>query len=230
VRRFAYARRVELLYTAHVPAGEGPHPTVLLLHGWGASAHDLIGLAPVLHGGRALVLCPQGPLAMQVGPGMLGYGWFPLVPGRPPDPEAIESARAGIESFLDAALARYPVDPARLVIAGFSQGGFLAYQIALRAPARFAGLMALSSWLPKEVADAIERQPAHAELPALIVHGSDDPMIPIARAYASRDALLGLGVPVMFREYPMGHEIRPEALREIVRWLDERVLSPVLRA
>ena len=54
-------------------------------------------------------------------------------------------------------------------------------------------------------------------------------MIPIARAYASRDALLRLGVPTVFREYPMGHEIRPEALREIVRWLEERVLSPVLR-
>ena len=72
---------MDLLYTAHVPAGDGPHPTLLLLHGWGASAHDLIGLAPVLHGGRTLVLCPQGPLAFQAGPGMLGYGWFPLVPG-----------------------------------------------------------------------------------------------------------------------------------------------------
>ena len=56
---------MELLYTAHVPAGDGPLPTILLLHGWGASAHDLIGLAPILHGGRALVLCPQGPVALQ---------------------------------------------------------------------------------------------------------------------------------------------------------------------
>jgi phospholipase/carboxylesterase len=221
---------MDLLYTAHVPAGDGPHPAILLLHGWGASAHDLIGLAQVLHGGRILVLCPQGPLAFQAGPGMLGYGWFPLVPGRPPDPAAIEAARLQVEAFLDAALARYPIDRARLIVAGFSQGGFLAYQIALRAPARFAGLMALSSWLPQEVASAIPAQPAHKQLPALVVHGSDDPMVPIARAYASRDALLGLGVPMVFREYPMGHEIRPEALREIVRWLEERVLSPVVRA
>jgi phospholipase/carboxylesterase len=220
---------MDLLYTAHVPAGDGPHPTLLLLHGWGASAHDLIGLAPVLHGGRTLVLCPQGPLAFQAGPGMLGYGWFPLAPGRPPDPAAIETARLQVEAFLDAALARYPVDRKRLIVAGFSQGGFLAYEIALRAPERFAGLMALSSWLPPEVAKAIPAQPGHKRLPTLVVHGSDDPMIPIARAYASRDALLGLGVPTVFREYPMAHEIRPEALREIVRWLEERVLSPVAR-
>lgn len=218
---------MDLLYTAHVPAGDGPHPTILLLHGWGASAHDLIGLAPVLHGGKTLVLCPQGSLAFQAGPGMLGYGWFPLVPGRPPDPAAIETARLQVEAFLDGALARYPIDRARLIVAGFSQGGFLAYQIALRSPDRFAGLMALSSWLPQEVASAIPAQPAHKQLPALVVHGSDDPMVPIARAYASRDALLALGVPMVFREYPMGHEIRPEALRDIVRWLEERVLSPV---
>lgn len=223
-------RAMELLYTAHVPAGEGPHPTLLLLHGWGASAHDLIGLAPVLHGGRALVLCPQGALAFQAGPGMLGYGWFPLVPGRPPDPAEIEKARCQVEAFLDDAIARYPIDPKRLVLAGFSQGGFLAYQIALRAPQRFAGLMALSSWLPTELAETIPAQAAHRELPALVVHGSEDPMIPIARAYASRDALLRLGVPTVFREYEMGHEIRPEALREIVRWLEERIFSPVLRA
>lgn len=221
---------MELLYAAHVPPGDGPHPTILLLHGWGASAHDLLGLAPILHGGRALVLCPQGALAFQAGPGMVGYGWFPLAPGRPPDPAAIEQARLQVEAFLDAACERYPVDPKRLVVAGFSQGGFLAYQIALRAPQRFAGLMALSSWLPPELAEKIPAQPAHRELPALVVHGSDDPMIPVARAYASRDALLRLGVPVVFREYAMGHEIRPDALREIMRWLEERVLSPVLRA
>ena len=222
---------MDLLYTAHVPAGDGPHPTVLLLHGWGASAHDLIGLAPVLHGGRALVLCPQGSLSFQAGPGMLGYGWFALVPGRPPDPAAIDEARREVEAFLDAAIERYPVDPKRLILAGFSQGGFLAYQIALRSPARFAGLMALSSWLPQELADSIPPQPAHRALPALVIHGSEDPMIPVARAHASRDALLRLGVPTVYREYAMGHEIRPEALRDILRWLEERVLSvPDLRA
>ena len=51
---------MELLHTAHVPAGDGPFPTLVALHGWGASAHDLLGLAPWLLGGEALVLCPQG--------------------------------------------------------------------------------------------------------------------------------------------------------------------------
>lgn len=219
---------MDLLYTAHVPEGPGPHPTLLLLHGWGASAHDLLGLAPVLHRGRALVICPQGPLAFQVGPGALGHGWFPLLQGRPPDPEEVEASLSAVRRFLDDACARYPVDPGKLVIGGFSQGGFMAYQLALREPGRFAGLMALSSWLPTELARAIPKLPGHASLPTLVIHGSRDPMIGIERAYASRDALLALGVPTVFREYDMGHEIRPEALREMLVWLEEKVLSPVL--
>lgn len=201
---------------------------VLLLHGWGASAHDLIGLAPILHAGRALVICPQGPLGLSDGQRDVGYGWFPIEPGRAPDPAAIEQARLVVERFLAAALEAYPVDRQRLVLAGFSQGGFMAYQIALREPARFAGLMALSSWLPPELAQQIEKSDAHAELPTLVIHGTDDPMVHVDRARESRDALLSLGVPTVYREYGMGHEIQPDALRELAGWLEEKVLSPVV--
>jgi phospholipase/carboxylesterase len=221
---------MNLLYTAHVPAGDGPHPAVVLLHGWGASAHDLLGLAPILHGGEALVLCPQGPLAFQAGPGALGYGWFPLSEGRPPERAAIEEGCSALEDFLEAVLARYPVDPERLVLGGFSQGGIIAYQIALHRPERFAGLLAMSSWLPAELAEDIPARPEHAQLPTLVIHGSEDPMIGVDRGRDSRDVLLRLGVPTVYREYAMGHEIRPEALREILVWLEEKVLSPVLVA
>ena len=218
---------MELLHTAHMPSGDGPFPTIVALHGWGASAHDLLGLAPILHGGRALVLCPQGPIALQTGPASIGYGWFPLAQGRPPDPTAVSMAQGLVEIFLDEACARYPVDKSKLVLAGFSQGGFLACQIALSDPARFAGLLAMSSWLPPAVAEKLQPTPAHQSLPTLVVHGSRDPMVPIERAYESRDALLELGVPTTFREFEMGHEIRPEALRDILVWLEEKVLSPV---
>src|SRR5215210_1579686 len=74
---FAYpspAMDGKLTYAAHVPEGDGPFPSVILLHGWGANAHDLLGFAPFLHGGNALVLCPQGPFSLPIGYGMRGYG------------------------------------------------------------------------------------------------------------------------------------------------------------
>ncbi len=218
-----YAQAMELLHTAHVPRGDGPHPTLLLLHGWGASAHDLLGLAPILHGGQALVLCPQGSLSMEAAPGLPGYGWFPLGDGREPDPADVSAAVDALWDFLEAACECYAVDPARLVLGGFSQGGFMAFQLALRAPARFAALLAMSTWLPEDLAEAVEKTPAHAALPTLLVHGSDDPAVPVERAHDTRDALEALGMRPEYREYAMGHEIRPEALEDIMAWLDNGV-------
>ena len=216
------------MYTAHVPEGDGPFPTLVALHGWGASAHDLLGLAPLLHGGEALVLCPQGRTRVPIGPGMDGYGWFPLSGGREPDLKEVDAAARALRAFLARALDAYPVDREKLVLLGFSQGGFMAYQLALGEPAGFAGLIALSSWLPEPLAASLAPRPEYADLPTLVIHGTEDPMIPVERGQDSRTALLRLGVPTVYREYEMGHEIKPEALREIAKWLEEKVLTPVI--
>ncbi len=216
---------MDLLYTAHVPPGDGPFPTVLALHGWGASAHDLIGLAPILHGGEALVLCPQGPVAFQIGQGMLGFGWFPLTEGSGFDAREFERGAHAIRHFLDQALERYPVDRRKIVVLGFSQGGVMALDLVLRDPERFAGLMALSSWLPEPLDAAIPRLDAHQNLPALLVHGTEDPMIPVERARESRERLVKRGLALTYREYEMGHEIRPEALRDMVAWLEDKAFQ-----
>jgi phospholipase/carboxylesterase len=221
---------MELLHTAHIPPGDGPFSTIIALHGWGASAHDLIGLAPIFDGGRSLVLCPQGPLAFQAGPGQVGYGWFPITSGGPTDPEEVRKGVERLKRFVDEALAAYPVDRRKLAILGFSQGGVMAYALALRNPAAYAGLIALSAWLPDAMAAAIPPNPELANLQTLVIHGTRDGMISIDLARQSRDALAKLGVPATYREYAMGHEISPDALRQIIGWLDEKVLHPVLIA
>jgi phospholipase/carboxylesterase len=221
---------MDLLYTAHVPPGDGPFPTILALHGWGASAHDLIGLAPILQGGSTLVLCPQGPVAFEIGQGYVGFGWFELSQVRPPTVTDIGGATEQVRAFLDAAQTRYPIDRRKTVVMGFSQGGVLAYDLALRDPGRFAGVVALSSWLPAELDDAILAQPAHENFPALVVHGTRDPMIPVARAQESRERLIRRGLALTYREYEMEHGIAPEALRDLVEWLESKVVSPILLA
>lgn len=215
----------ELLYAAHVPAGEGPFPTLVLLHGWGAGAHDLLGLAPLLYGGRALVLCPQGPVVVPIGGGERGYGWFPLVPGQPPDTEAFRHGAGLLRRFVAMARARYPVDPQAVVVGGFSQGGTMAYDLALRDPASFSGLLALSTWLPAPLIEDLPRLPEQEQLPALVIHGTTDPMIDVERARESREALRSFGVAITYREFDMGHEIRPEALRVVMRWLEDRAFQ-----
>jgi phospholipase/carboxylesterase len=221
---------MDLLYAAHVPAGEGPFPTILALHGWGASAHDLVGLAPVLNGGQALVLSPQGPVGIRIPQGPIGYGWYPIGDDHQASPAEVTRASDQVLGFLDAAKERYPVDPRKIVLLGFSQGGALAFDIALRDCSGFAGLAALSSWIPDGLTAEIQPDATHQNLPVLVVHGTEDPMVPVGRARDSRQQLTALGVALTYREYEMGHEICAEALRDIVAWLDEKALHPVLLA
>ena len=222
---------MELVHTVYEPAGAGPHPTILALHGWGASAFDLMGLAPYLGGGNFLVICPQGPLQVPLGvEGAVGYGWFPLSAVQPATEGPIEDAAALVERFLEAALERYPVDKRKLVILGFSQGGVLAYRVALAAPRRFAGLAALSSWLPPQLLASIPTADGRDELPTFIQHGTTDEIIAVARAQQSAESLRALRMPVIYREYEMGHEMNGDSLVDLARWLEEKVRSPIILA
>ena len=218
---------MDLVHVCYEPEGPGPHPTIVALHGWGASAFDLVGLAPYLAGGRCQVICPQGPLTVPLGP-TVGYGWFPLTAFGPGATEnTMEETTDRLRAFLGMAGERYAIAPRKLVVLGFSQGGILAYRLALAEPARFAGLVALSSWLPPSMLDGLSAQEAYGQLPTLIQHGSDDEIIAVARARQSVEALRALRLPLTYREYSMGHEINAKSLDDLSTWLEEKVLAPV---
>jgi len=215
---------MDLLHTAHVPPGDGPFPTLVALHGWGASAHDLLGLAPLFPG--TLVLCPQGQTELEIGPGSKGYGWFPLVPGQPPDARAFLRASSALRTFITEAAERYPVDRRRLAVLGFSQGAVMGYELALRTPERFRGLVVLSSWLPDLLAANLPQKAEQQGFPVLGVHGTEDPQVDVALARDSRRVLERFAVDLTYREFAMGHEIRPQALQVIADWLRQHVASP----
>lgn len=219
---------MELVHAAYEPSGPGPHPTLLALHGWGASALDLLGLAPHLGGGRLLVLCPQGPIEVPIGPGLSGYGWFPITMGAPPDPASFTRAVAALDAFIAAARQRYPIDDQRLAVLGFSQGGVMAYALALRHGRALAALAALSTWFAPGLAGvgAISLD----GLPVLVQHGTRDELIDVSRGRESAEALRDAGAAVRYREYEMGHEISATSLRDLAAFLDEQLGSRIVLA
>jgi phospholipase/carboxylesterase len=221
---------VELIHTIYEPSGSGPHPTLLTLHGRGANAFDLLGLAPHLCEGKFLVICPQGPLVTPIGPGSNGYAWYPMSLGGPPDISAMLSSQKYLKIFLDQCIQRYAIDTKKLVALGFSQGGVMAYSLALAQPQRFAALAVLSSWLPEELVPKLTVGEDVCSMPTLVQHGAQDPLIEIARARDSVERLRKLNVPLTYKEYEMGHEITPRSLSDLSAWLQEKVLNPIVLA
>src|SRR5215510_1901522 len=219
---------MNLIHAIFEPHGDGPHPTILTLHGRGANALYLLGLAPYLCGGQFLVLCPQAQVQIPLGPsGPVGYAWYPST-GSSPDMTAVQAAHEALQTFLDAALMRYPCDPRKLVVLGFSQGGVMAYSLALHQPERFAALAALSTWLPPAVLDSAPNAAAAQQLPIMVQHGSRDELIEVGRARQSVETIRPLHLAVTYREYDMGHEISRQSLMELSAWLEEKVLSSVI--
>jgi len=216
---------MNLIHTIYRPIGDGPHPTILTLHGRGANAFDLLGLAPFLCGGKFMMICPQAPLETPIGPDAVGYAWYPMSMGGPPDVEAILASQKKLQTFLDECLKAYAVDPKKLVVLGFSQGGVMAHSLALANPERFAALAVLSSWLPKELLPRINVKDAVQSLPVLVQHGTQDPMIEVARARSSVETLRQLQVPLTYREYEMEHEIRPSSLADLSEWLEKNLAA-----
>ncbi len=216
---------MDLIHAVWEPEGDGPFPTLFACHGFGSHALDLCGLAPGLLGGNLLVIAPQGPLRIPLGENAYGYGWFPISAGGPLDLAAFEAGRKALDAFMEQARQRYPIDPSRQLMLGFSQGGVMAYDQALRHPESFAGLVALSSWLPPELARTYLALPAHQLLPTLVQHGANDELVPAERATQSLRSLRELGVPVTFSEYEMGHEVSQESLDDLNRWLGGEALG-----
>jgi phospholipase/carboxylesterase len=225
--RIEEALRMDLVHAAYEPAGDGPHPTILAMHGWGSNALDLMGLAPYIARGRCMMLCPQGPVEVEIG-AVNGYGWYPLRMGAPPDMEAMGRAADHLMRFVDAAIERYPVDRRKLIVMGFSQGGVMAYNLAIRHPERFAALVALSTWFPEELAEYADNRDALARLPTLVQHGRADDMIDITKARQSVERLRALKLPLTYREYDGAHEITVDELQDLSTFLMEKVIQPVI--
>ena len=113
------------------------------------------------------------------------------------------------------------IDPGRIMLAGFSQGGVIALHTAMRHDVRLAGVIALSTYLHDAAATEQEMNDANLALPILLAHGKFDPMIPIMRAATSRENLIRMGYDVRWFDYDMEHQVCAPEVEEISRFIQE---------
>ena len=200
-----------------------PAGTVIWLHGLGADGHDFEPIVPMLRLNRPLMFVfPNAPVRpVTINAGMEMRAWYDIDPEQPQASNADIRDSALAISALVAAEVAAGVPEEHITLAGFSQGGVIALQVGVRANTRFAGIMALSTYVHNHEQLAEEVSFASVDTPIFMAHGRTDPMIPIARAVTSREALTGLNYQVEWHEYDMGHQVCQEEIDDIAGWLNQ---------
>jgi len=199
-----------------------PYPMIICLHGRGADMRDLGGLAPAIDQTGYVYVCPNAPLAVPIGPGMMGRAWYES--GGDANPGAVERALSALDTLIDEVLEQYRVPSGQALLLGFSQGGAMTYRYGVPRPERFSGLVILSGALRNP--DALRSQlPAGREQHIFIAHGTEDPVVSVELSREAVAFLEAQGYQPQYREYPMGHEISFAVLNDLSPWICE-VLPP----
>lgn len=205
------------------PQSNAPHPTLIMLHGF-QGTEDVTWIFARTLGAEWLVVSPRAPIRAE-----LGYTWYTFDAQGHSDPQTFESALLTLERFIAALAAEYPIDPAHLILLGFSQGAAMAYAYAIHAarqrhngtPIAFppSGVISLGGFIPSPVK---KPYPQMDRLPVLIIHGTEDETIRVAIARKNRLALEESGATVTYFEENVGHRVGSGGMRLLNRWMQDR--------
>jgi len=213
------------LEAIEIETGPSPKRTVIVLHGLGDSGHGFAPIAEELDlsavGAVRFVLphAPERPVT--INGGYVMRAWYDILGtdlARREDEAGLRESQALIEELIAAEKAR-GVPASRIVLVGFSQGCAMALLTGLRHPERLAGVAGLSGYLPLAASTAAECSAANRDVPLFLAHGTQDPVVLLARGVASRDALAALGYPIEWHDYPMPHSVCAQEIGDLNRWL-----------
>lgn len=196
---------------------------VIWLHGLGADGNDFAPLVPQLSlpSDRAVrFVFPHAPkMPVTVNGGYIMPAWYDireLSLDRKIDVEQLCRSAEAISQLVERELER-GIDSRRIVLAGFSQGGAVAYQAALSFSKPLGGLLVLSSYLA--TADTLEPHPANRDLPILIQHGRQDPVVPEILGQRAADFLRTRGYEPDYQTYDVEHGVCPAQIPKLSQWL-----------
>ena len=199
--------------------------SVIVLHGLGADGNDFVpvmGEFDLAKVGPVRFVFPHAPvIPVTINNGYRMRAWYDIIGTdlvRREDEAGLRRSLISVGGLIDHERAA-GIPAERIVLMGFSQGCAMTLLTGLRYPQRLAGLIGLSGYLP--LADTLEAEaaPANRDVPIFLAHGTQDPVVPLARGTATRDRLVAAGYPVEWHEYPMPHSVSPQEIADINRWL-----------
>jgi phospholipase/carboxylesterase len=189
-----------------------------MLHGRGADEHDLLGLADYLDD-KAFIISVRAPYNF---PYSGGFTWYDMLENGSPEPTMFAESFGKLNTFVDDCKMKYPVDPSKIFLLGFSMGTIMSYALALTRPNEFAGVIANSGYIPEDAPlnfqwDGIKNTSF------FVAHGIQDPIIPVSMARRARFLLEQANAPLVYNEYPMAHQISDQSLSDMAEWLAKKL-------
>ena len=203
---------------------------VIWLHGLGADGSDFVPVVPELGLPTApgvRFIFPHAPhIPVTCNGGYVMPAWYDIISlgsdSRRIDEAGIVASREIIRGLIEREKSRgIPAD--RIFLAGFSQGGAVAYTTALTHPEKLAGVIALSTYIPSPALLSAESAGANRATPIFAAHGTHDDVVSPSLGLAAKKLLNERGYAVDWHEYPMPHSVCLEEVRAIGRWLAERM-------
>jgi phospholipase/carboxylesterase len=219
----------ELLPAIEIETAPNPAFSVIWMHGLGADGSDFVPVVPELGLPDKLgvrFIFPHAPaMPVTCNGGYVMPAWYDIQSldedGRRADERGVIASRNAIRALIARENARgVPCD--HIVLAGFSQGGAIAYTTALTHPETLAGVVALSTYIPSTDLIALEAAPANASTPIFAAHGTDDDIVPLTLGTRARDWLAAAGHPITWQTYQMPHSVCIEEIVDIGQWLEKR--------
>jgi phospholipase/carboxylesterase len=212
-----------LLPAIELETRPNPDSTVIWLHGLGADGNDFAPIVPELNLPAHLsvrFIFPHAPtMPVTINGGFIMPAWYDILEttiDRKVDIAGLMASADEINGFVDRELER-GVASERIVIAGFSQGGAVAYQVALSYEKPLGGLLAMSSYFA--TADLIGYSEVNKAIPIRIQHGEFDPVVPEHLGRKATAQLIKNGYSASYQNYPMEHSVCPQQIRDISEWL-----------
>ncbi len=195
-----------------------PYPLIVFLHGHGGNEEQILRLAPRVSRRNFVSIGLRGPVCL--GPnkkGALGFSWGDA------------SHLPAIEDYLLQAIQQtrlhYHIHSERIFLAGFAEGATLAYRMGLLFPERLGGVIALNGNMPREERPLL-RLPDVRSLQVFIGHGIANSVVPMSMARADHNLLYAAGLDVLMHTYATNHRMHKDMLRDMNRWIIERLSEP----
>jgi phospholipase/carboxylesterase len=222
----------QLLPAIEVETTNNPQFAVIWLHGLGADGSDFEPVVPELglddQPGVRFIFPHAPEMPVTCNGGYVMPAWYDIITleknSRRVDEAGIVHSRQSIRQLIEREIQR-GIPCERIFLAGFSQGGAVAYTTALTHPEKLAGLIALSTYIPVQRLLVDEKTEANKAIPVFAAHGMDDDVVAPELGMAARDFLLVQGYSVEWHEYPMPHSVCLPEVKAIGKWLKARMAA-----